>query len=219
MFRLGIKLMGLLLIMAVAAPFILKGPDGRPLMSLDQWRPPALPSLPAMPSLRSTFSSNGDSTAATVSDSPPSPGTSMPEGFSSSQGFIPDPAHPVSAQAGIFYRYRDRDGSWTWSDTPKAGVTNYRVTTDSNANILPSLGKGSIDRALGRNLPDEKPSGEKKVIIAGGEDTSGEDKGVLDKLGLTTVPVKELPGLIQQAKDVRTQAEQRDQALRSMSGE
>jgi hypothetical protein len=219
MFRLGIKLMGLLVIMALAAPFILKGPDGRPLMSLDQWRLPALPSLPAMPSLRSTFPSSGDSTAAMAGGSPPAPGTPLPEGFSSSQGFVPDPAYPVSAQSGIFYRYRDSDGSWTWSDTPKAGVTNYRVTTDSNANILPSLGKAGIDRALGRDLPEDKPSGDKKVIIAGGEEDSREDKGLLDKLGLTTMPVKELPGLIQQAKDVRTQAEQRDQALRSMSGE
>jgi hypothetical protein len=131
---------------------------------------------------------------------------------------VPDAAHPVNAQPGIFYRYRDADGSWTWSDTPKPGVTNYRVTTDSNANILPSLDKAGIDRALGRNAPGDKPAGDKKVIVAGGNDDNT-DKGIMDKLGLTTVPMKELPGLIQQAKDVRTQAEQRDQALRGMSGE
>ena len=78
MFRLGIKLMGLLVIMALAAPFILKGPDGRPLMSLDQWRLPALPSLPSMPSLRSTFPSSGDSTAALEDSNPPAPGTPLP---------------------------------------------------------------------------------------------------------------------------------------------
>jgi hypothetical protein len=221
MFRLGIKFMALLVVLALAAPFILKRPDGRPLMTLDQLHLPRLPSLPALPSLSSqppTVENAGALAGLPAHDTDGSE-VAQPEGFSSSQGFVPDPARPVAAQPGIFYRYRDDNGSWTWADTPKPGVTNFRVMTDSKANILPSLGKAGIDRALGRNLPDESASGNRPVIIGGDEDGSGETKGPLDSLGLTTVPMKELPGLIQQVKDVRTQAEQRDQTLRSMSGE
>jgi hypothetical protein len=226
MFKLWIKLMALLVVLALAAPFILKRPDGRPLMTLDRLHLPSMPTLPSMAELTSRIGVTGPTAQETPEatrvdsdgDHGMDTGLGTAEGFSSSKAFMPDPAHPVAPQPGVFYRYRDQNGSWTWSDRPQAGITNYRVVTDASANVIQSIDRSGIDSALGRNPAEPTTRTDKKVAIAGGENEK-EETSLLDKIGLTTVPLKELPGLIQQAKDVRAQTEQREQALRNLGAE
>ena len=111
--KLFIKLMLVLLIVAMFLPMWLRGPDGKPMMSLDDWV--SIPSdLGETPSrLLEQISSAADSAL----DKAP-----VPE---------PDTA-PAKAASG-FYRWQDDQGVWHFSDKPPEG------RQDVQSEALPEL--------------------------------------------------------------------------------
>lgn len=211
MFKLFSKLMMLLLVMALAGPFILKRPNGEPMMTLADLQLPSF-SMPASVAELWQRVSGGNDTAQTTPANPipvPAGGNeasiqwSKPGAMSSS--FVPAPGVQYQKQEGVFFRYKDSNGVWQFSDTPQPGVTNYVSNIDPKANVIQSLSQDKIDHALGRTPP---PAPE-----ATGQEEKKDDS-LLSKLPLpTTVPVTEIPNLIQQAKDVQTLVNQRTQQL------
>jgi hypothetical protein len=210
MFKLFSKLMMLLLVMALAGPFILKRPNGEPMMKLADLQLPSFSMPASVGELWQRISGGNDAAPAPTSTVPvPVSGNeasiqwSKPGAMNSS--FVPTPGVQYQKQEGVFFRYKDSNGIWQFSDTPQPGVTNYVSNIDPKANVIQSLSQEKIDNALGRTPP---PAPE-----ATGKEEKKDDS-LLSKLPLpTTVPVTEIPNLIQQAKDVQTLVNQRTQQL------
>lgn len=210
MFKLFTKLMMLLVVMALAGPFILKRPNGEPLMTMADLNLPSLPT--ALKDLWGRVTGH----AAPQPDSAPGlanngggsiGGASIQWANQAVQptSFVPQPGVQYPKQSGVFYRFKDQNGVWQFSDTPQPGVTNYVSHIDPNANVIQSLSQEKIDDALGRTPPPppEQPGQEGK-----------KDESLLSNLPLpTTVPVTEIPNLIQQAKDVQTLVNERTKQL------
>lgn len=207
MFKLFNKLLMLMVVLALAGPFILKRPDGQPMMSMKDLN------LPAMPS---SFGELWQRVIGSVGNSVPSPSggeTAVPTGASinwSNQAalpssFVPQPGVEYPKQEGIFYRYKDAKGVWQFSDTPQPGTTNFVSSIDPKANVIQSLNKEQIDTALGRTPPEPPPDQKKE---------EKKDDSLLSNLPLPmTVPVAEIPNLIQQAKDVQALTNERTKQL------
>ena len=193
--KLFVKLMMFLLIMALAGPFIMRGPDGRPLMSLKDLNLPDL-SLPTGPPEELT----GKEQEAYIA-------WSKDEGESKSpRVYVIDPANqePLVAKAGVYYRWKDENGVWQFSNLPNPDSPNIVVETDPDANVLQSLSVDKIDEALGRVKEIETPEG------AAGE---GEKEDGLNIPLPTTIPIAEVPELMNQAKAVQELVNKRTEML------
>lgn len=204
MFKLFSKLMMLMLVLAMAGPFIMKRPDGRPLMSLDSL---SLPKLEIPASIRSLWQGAGASGSAQPAANGGAAGVNASIAWSEKSAlpssFIPKAGVEYPKQEGVYYRYKDANGIWQFGETPQPGTMNYVSSIDPKANIIQSLGKEQIDNALGR-IPAEPPPDKAKE----------KDDSLLSKLPLpTTVPAAEIPNLIQQAKDVQTLVNERTKQL------
>lgn len=211
MLKLFIKLMIFVLILAVAGPFIMRGPDGRPLLSLADIKLPDF-SL-ALPKLGST--------AEPPPAEAPGSGQWIQWSDKASAPFNPDVLTreqlallDIKAQDNIFYRWKDPKGVWQFSAVPNRNTLNHVVRTDPNANVLQSLSTDDIDRAFGRT-----PASETGNSITQNNPAAGGKEAEPSLLPIpTTVPVAEIPKLLDQAKDVQRIMEQRmqkmDQALK-----
>lgn len=209
MFKLFVKLMGFLLILAVAGPFLLKGPDGRPLLSLDDLRLPSL-SLPTL---------SGNATVNQGSEAPLTGGGQQWIQWSEKQGpaFNPDVLTreqlaqlDIKEQANLYYRWKDGNGVWQFSSLPNRNTLNHVVRTDPNANVLQSLSAEEIDRVFGRVAVNENKITKDNPMANG--------KGLENTLPIpTTVPITEIPKLLEQAKDVQRIAEERVKQMDGMT--
>lgn len=211
MFKLFSKLMMLLVVLAMAGPFILKGPDGRPLMRAPDLHLPEF-SVAGLQSWWQSLTKGGsettDSSQATASVSPAGASISWSGQSNLPASFIPQPGVEYPRQKGVFYRYKDANGIWQFADTPQPGTTNFVSTVDPNANVIQSLQKDKIDAALGRTPAETKTET--------GKDDKKKDTGLLSNLPFpTTVPPSEIPNLIQQAKDVQNLVNERNKQLDS----
>lgn len=108
-----IKLMMFLVVLALAAPFVMKGPDGRPLMTLDDIKMPDV-EVPEVPD-----------SVKNLSDK------------------IPDIKNPLSGdqpsatQSTRVYSWTDENGQVQFSNTPPAGVHNVKATEyHPDANVI-----------------------------------------------------------------------------------
>ena len=210
MFKLFVKLMVFLLILAVAGPFLLKGPDGRPLLSLDDLKLPSL-SLP-LPSL------SGNPTTNNKDDAPLTGGGQQWIQWSEKQGpaFNPDVLTreqlaqlDIKEQANLYYRWKDDNGVWQFSSLPNRNTLNHVVRTDPDANVLQSLAPEEIDRVFGRVAANENKITKDNPMANG--------KGLENTLPIpTTVPITEIPKLLEQAKDVQRIAEERVKQMDGM---
>ena len=107
-----IKLMALLLIMAIAGPFFIKGPDGRPLMPWPQWRWSTLASVLA--SVKHLIQ--------------PQPG---PASVSNSED-----KDKKSTFTKIF-KWQDAEGTWHYSDmNTNMSHTSQELYLNPNANVV-----------------------------------------------------------------------------------
>lgn len=207
MFKLFTKLMMLLVVFALAGPFILKRPDGQPLMSAKDLQLPAFPtSIDGLwQSLRGLFADKAAPTNPGAAGAPAGASISWSKQSAPSGAFVPQAGVEYPKQEGVFYRYKDANGIWQFSDTPQPGTTNYVSNVDTNANVIQSLNKDQIDAALGRTPPPPAPEQAKE---------EKKDDSLLSKIPLpTTVPAEEIPNLIQQAKDVQKLVNERTQQL------
>jgi len=197
MFKLFVKLMLFLLVLAVAGPFLLKGPDGRPLLSLADLKLPELSSvLPAEKVTPGSANDTGGQQWIQWSGRDAAP-------------FNPDQLTPVQLaqldireQANIYYRWQDQNGVWQFSSLPNRNTLNHVVRTDPDANVLQSLSQEQIDKVFGRVAPTDNSITRDNPLANG--------KGLENSLPIpTTIPVTEIPKLLEQAKDVQKIAEDR----------
>lgn len=192
--KLFVKLMMFMLILALAGPFLMRGPDGRPLMSLKDLKIPDF-SLPGTPPEELSGKEPTAWIGWTKDESEPR----QPKVYV----IDPNSQEPFVAKAGVFYRWKDSNGVWQFSNVPNPGTPNIVVETDPNANVLQSLSTDKIDEALGRAKP---------VELAAGEDGEDGEKGPDIPLP-TTIPIAEVPELINQAKAVQDLVNQRTEML------
>lgn len=111
----------------------------------------------------------------------------------------------VEAQDNIFYRWQDADGVWQFSQVPNPNSLNLVVRTDPDANILDGMSTKQIDIALGRYRPETGNSITENNPFAKGDELNK------DLPIPATIPITEIPNLIQQAKDVQSILDQRKQ--------
>lgn len=199
MFKLFVKLLLFALVLALAGPFFLKGPDGRPLLSLESLRLPdwRLPTV-STPAEKSTPAADPQQWIQ-WSDRPGKTRLN-PDVLTREQLAVLD----IREQANLYYRWQDANGVWQFSALPNRNTLNYVVRTDPSANVLQSLSTEDIDRAFGRQ-PATTPENSitRNNPLANGE-------GLENNLPIpTTVPVTEIPKLLEQAKDVQKIMEER----------
>lgn len=195
--KLFVKLMMFLVVLALAGPFIMRGPDGRPLMTVKDLDLPDF-SLPSV----TPEASSGKQQEAWISWSKDEKPSKQP------RVYVIDPStqQPVTERSGVFYRWKDSKGSWQFSNLPNPNTPNIVVETDPNANILQSLSTDKIDAALGRAKAMDS-------TLANKADSLADD---MPSIPLpTTIPITEVPELINQAKAVQDLMNQRTEMLNS----
>lgn len=192
--KLFVKFMMFMLVLALAGPFVMRGPDGKPLMSLKDLSIPDF-SLPGT----APEELSGKEPEAWIGWSKDASEPKKPKVYV----IDPNSQEPVVAKAGVFYRWKDKDGVWQFSNLPNPGTPNIVVETDPNANVLQSLSSDKIDKALGRAVAMETPEG---------DEAEDEDKGPDIPLP-TTIPITEVPELINQAKAVQDLMNKRTEML------
>jgi hypothetical protein len=92
-------------------PMIMKGPDGRPIMTIDDW----LPSGSSVDNVVSTLNSVKDSAMQVVSEHSPSDDVSE------------DELMPVQAGAGTMYKWQDEKGRWHFSNEKPQAASQVSV--------------------------------------------------------------------------------------------
>ncbi len=198
MFKIFVKLMLFLLVLAVAGPFILRDKYGAPLMTLSDLKLPhfdfRLPGAnEGQPSPSETASNQqwiqwSDRIQSTIS----------PDRLSREQLAQLD----IKAQPNIYYRWQDVNGVWQFSNLPNRNTLNFVVRTDPDANVLQSLSQEQVDKVFGRGAANENN------ITQGNPMANG--KGLENSLPIpTTIPVTEIPKLLEQAKEVQKIADAR----------
>ncbi|MFC3152493.1 DUF4124 domain-containing protein [Litoribrevibacter euphylliae] len=118
--------------------------------------------------------------------------------FSSPAPDDPSPSVSPNAPASpsgltTVYKWKDKDGQWHFSDKPQDHVQNETLKYNPNANIIQSLAK-----------KEEEP----EVVVEPVKEpkTSTEPS-------LTTVPLTEVPELMDQAKQYQQMVDQRNEML------
>ncbi len=210
MFKLFVKLMLFMLVLAMAGPFLLKRPDGRPFLSLSDLKLPSFSmpsvSLPGSADLKETLPATGGS-QQWIQWSDKGAKAFNPDVLTREQLAQLD----IKAQDNIFYRWQDNNGVWQFSTVPNRNTTNLVVRTDPNANVLQSLPAEQIDRVFGRVAANENTITKDNPMANG----KGLESGLLPVP--TTVPVTEIPKLLEQAENVQKIAEDRMKQMEGMT--
>ena len=204
---LGIKLLLLLLGLGIVAPMFIPGPDGEPIMSLDDWIPHTLIS-------RSQEVINDlEDLTDRADDFPSDIGLAI-----RSSDYSPDysPKDELSTGTAVF-TWRDENGVLHYSDTPIEGATVAVIADDalaipasrfmqsglSPAESIPSasnIGSRAVlidSRAV---LLEERDSSNDSNSDANFEDIEALANGDFSKLGSV---LKKLPQWVEQAKQAR----------------
>lgn len=204
--KIMIKLLLLALVGVLVAPMFIKGPDGEPIVTLQDVVPTA------------------SSESAYVSPS------------------------SSSSKLTTVYKWQDENGQWHFSDNQAQGQNHETVKYNPKANIIQSLAKkeepkpgagsmpgvsGEYIAAVSRKSPSSKedeleeelegldPEVVKRVKRALGVNNNSnttENAGGGAGIGLTTIPMSEIPKLIEQAKEVQALLDERNEKLEEAMG-
>ena len=197
------KLMMFVLVAALAGPFFMKGPNGRPLMTLDDLSLPSfgLPSKAAGPvEVLSGKESDawmqwgsGNKSSATLVNATDAEGEVLQEA------------------RNTYYRWKDENGVWQFTKQPNPNTKNFVMKVDPNANIVQSLSQDSIDKAFGREPKSEG-------LSLGGKDKK--KNPLLDALDddsslpfPSSIPIDQIPQLIDQAKGIQELSNEKQKIL------
>ena len=178
MMKLFLKLMLFLVVLACAGPFFLKGPDGKPLMSLQQFQGTTL-----MASIQGWLSHWMQPSAA----------SNNPENTNK--------AIKMSRVFSKVYKWRGSDGSWHYSDM-NLSETNQgqEMYINPNANVL----------HLSDPKAAEKTNAAKNFSNSESNPNKISDNSALTSSGIpSTIPLNQVPQLIEQAKQVQGLVDQR----------
>jgi len=192
--KLFIKLMMFMLVAAVAGPFILKGPNGQPLMSYKDLLPSF--SLPKTPFASTPSSSNPSSSIEWSSNTLKKQAIAA---TTDSEG------KPISAESNVYYRWKDKNDVWQFTSTPNANADNIKMFIDPNTNVMQSLSKDKIDKAFGRESTTDTLASTSKAS------TPATEAPMIPFP--STVPLTEIPKLIEQAQGVQALVDQRKAAI------
>lgn len=193
--KLFIKLMLFIVVLALAGPFFMTGPDGRPLLTLEKLGIPSAAQLKRMiATARSSINTNNITTNSTNNSSPTDGTETTAAGLAEGNA---QPAVARRARGDVFYKWQNEHGVWQFTTEPPPSPTTYKeVYTDPQANIIQSMSKDSIESTLGfsaNDSTDQKKSTDKDKATEEAE--SG--------LSLTTVPITQIPKLMEDAKVAR----------------
>ncbi len=111
--KLYIKLILFLVVLAVAAPFIMKRPDGRPLLTINDIKSGDSAIMKSFKTLTDFFHSSSD--ALSLGDKLPENGERL---------------------LTRVHKWQDKEGIWHFSDQQPEGATSETVEIDPNQNIL-----------------------------------------------------------------------------------
>lgn len=190
------KLMMLLLVLAVAGPFLLKGPDGKPFMSIKDL---GLPSFDL-----SWLKPSSDTPLPLPTQDPQAPMIQWSDGSRQKQTINGSTENPVAARANVYYRWQDQNGVWQITATPQPNVENIIVSVDPNANVIQSMSKKDIDKAFGRQ----------EVIENDADQLLTEKPPEVPESGFPmTVPLEQIPQLIDQAKGLQEMVDKRNEMM------
>lgn len=207
--KLFVKFLLFLLVLAFAGQFVVKGPDGKPLMSLDKLFPGKGGSITSIANQAQSAISGGATSTS---------------------------SEPASGNSDTVYKWKDKNGVWQYTQNPPPGTTNEKMTFNYKQNIIEAPKKAETETH--DTSSETAGTGKKKrqLIMAssaknGGGGKSGGDNskegqsanpaldvlesGELGKPGLTTVPLDKLPALINQAKSLNSTMENRTKQLDS----
>ncbi|RLP52637.1 MAG: hypothetical protein D6160_19905 [Ketobacter sp.] len=197
--KLFIKLMIFLVILTVAGPYLLLGPSG--MSKLLAFKDLALSRMSfSMPSLSLPSMKGDDEVSVTDavaeqwiqwSDNVPALG---PDQLTREQLAQLD----IQPQDNIFYRWQDENGVWQFSQQPNRNTLNLVVRTDPTANLLQGLSEEQIDVAFGR----VRTAATTNSIVENNPLAKNQDLDSSLPVPVT-IPVTEIPKLIEQAKDVQ----------------
>lgn len=199
--KLVIKMLLFMVVFGLAGPYLLMGPDGmKKLMLIKDMMLDTTWSAPSLPSALDVTESNNS-------------GQQWIEWSDQEKQWQPDQLTPdqlaqidLPVQANIYYRWQDESGVWQFSELPNRNTLNMVVRTDPNANVLQGLSEEQIDSAFGR-LPKNTNSIVENNPLANGEGLESNTPVP------ATIPLSEIPKLIEQAKDVQKIMDQRLQKM------
>lgn len=189
---LGIKLLLLLLGLGIVAPMFIPGPDGEPIMSLDDWIPHSLIS-------RSQEVINDLEDLTDRADD-------FPSDIRSSDY---SPKDELSTGTAVF-TWRDENGVLHYSDTPIEGATVAVIADDALA--IPASRFMQSGLSPDESMPSASNIGSRAVLLeerdssndsnsdANFEDIEALANGDFSKLGSV---LKNLPQWVEQAKQAR----------------
>jgi len=106
----------------------------------------------------------------------------------------PNQKQPQSPTQQLFYRWKDADGTWQFSLTPNPDFDNQIVAVDPQQNLIQAL------------------KIEEEITEETGDDIAAKTNMPLP----TTIPVKEIPDLIDKAKDLQALADERLEQLKGL---
>lgn len=166
---------------AATAPMFIKGPNGKPLMSLDDWVPKDAIAL---------VDKVSDLTAESKTT----------DGAASASG------------KQIFYKWKDENGVWQMTHYRPTHLADEDIderTIYANANIIQSLSSEQMNSTQAVSAGANKkfsynPSAPNSLL--GDEDDD-------DSFSLTTVPMKKIPDLLNQAQGIDATMKQRMEAI------
>ena len=110
--KLFVRLMIFIVVLGLAGPFIMKGPDGRPLMTVDDLGGGGL-----------SWDSLSYKAKALWADL---------------TGSVSNVTDTQSEQSTTVYKWRDSEGNWQFSDRPNPTGSSETVVVDANVNIIKS---------------------------------------------------------------------------------
>ena len=186
------------LVAAMAGPFFLKGPGGRPLMTLDDLHLPSfgLPGKAAGP----VETLSGTEEEAWISWGSDKKTVSITKATD-------EKGELLQAERNTYYRWKDKEGVWQFTKQPNPNTDNFQMVVDPNANIMQSLSQASIDKAFGR---------EPKSDTFGDNEKDGKTLLPGDASSIpfpSTVPIDQIPLLIDKAKGIQELSNQRQKML------
>ncbi len=205
--KLFVKLMIFLVLFAFVGPYLIMGPEGK--MKVDQIMDMLWDKIDfSMPSTDDLTPNVLTESTEPMLQWSKDKVTQIPTRLSKEQLAVLD----IQAQENIYYRWQDNDGVWQFSSLPNRNTVNQVVRTDPNANLLQGMSEEEVDIALGRFEPSNENSITKENPMANGE-------GLESELPIpTTVPMAEIPKLIDQAKDVQRIMDERMKNMDKMLG-
>lgn len=176
---------------AAIAPMFIKGPDGKPLMTLESWIPKDAVTLV-------------DKVSDLTNNAPIAAGSS-------------------ASGKQTFYKWKDEDGVWQMTQYKPTHLTDAEIderTIYANANIIQSLNSDQISKVT---QPKTQSSNTKKFAYnpTAPKDMLADegDAGEKDESGfsLTTVSMKKIPELLNQAQSIDANTQKRMEAINQHS--